>query len=80
MRAAKASVFLGDDDAAFIVAETPSEVAALVAEATDQHQPLVKLTLANTGDWNAKPLYVRVDRVTAISPPKDQDQADEDED
>lgn len=65
-RLAKASVFVGQDDAPFLVAETPREVAHLVHDA----EGMVELTLANSGDWNGKPLLVRADCVTAVCPPK----------
>lgn len=65
-----ASVFLGDDDVPFIVAETPNEIAALVRAALREGEPLIELTLANDSDWNAKPLIARADRVVAACPPK----------
>lgn len=73
-----ASAYVGEDDAPFIVAESPGEVAALVRAAIASGDPLIELTLANSSDWNAKPLYVRADRVSAISPPKDLRDDDED--
>lgn len=75
---AMAAVYLGDDDTPFIVAQTPGEIAELVRAAIKADEPLIELTLANSSDWNAKPLICRVDRVTAISPPKDlRDEDDE---
>lgn len=76
---AMASVFLSGDDAPFIVAETPREIASLVRDAITAGDPLIELTLANTGDWNAKPLICRADCVLAISPPKDLDLDEDDE-
>lgn len=72
-----ASVYLGDDDCPFIVAETPREIAQKVRDAIASDDPLVELTLANDSDWNAKPLVVRAEKVTSISPPKDPDIDDE---
>ncbi len=66
-----ASVFLGDDDTPFIVAETPNEIAELVRAALRDGEPLIELTLANNSEWNGKPLIARADRVTAACPPKD---------
>ncbi len=74
---AMASVFLGDDDTPFIVAETAREIAELVRAALRDGEPLIVLTLANASDWNGKPLIARADRVTAACPPKDQDEDDE---
>jgi 2-keto-3-deoxy-6-phosphogluconate aldolase len=71
---AMASVYLGDDDTPFIVAETPREIAEMVRAAIRDGDPLIELTLANASDWNGKPLIARADRVTAVSPPKDQDE------
>jgi hypothetical protein len=72
-----ASVFLGDDDCPFIVAETPREIAALVRDAIRNDEPLIELTLANDSDWNSKPLIARADRVVAACPPKEQGEEDE---
>jgi hypothetical protein len=72
-----ASVFLGDADSPFIVAETPNEVAALVRAAFAGGDPLIELTLANLSDWNGKPLICRADRVVAACPPKDRDEDDD---
>ena len=72
-----AAVYVSPDDAPFIVAETPSEVAAMIVAALAADRPLVMLTLGNLGDWNAKPLYVRPASVIAISPPKDLAEDDE---
>ena len=72
MRQAKAAVYVGDDDWPFVVAETPSEIAAMVKAAENSGTSLIQLTLGNTSDWNGKPLFVRAARVNAISPPKAQ--------
>ena len=72
-----ASVFLGDDDCPFIVAETPREIAELVRAAIREGEPLIELTLANDSDWNAKPLIARADRVVAMCPPKSTEEEDE---
>ena len=72
-----ASVYLGDDDCPFIVAETPREIAQMVRDAVANGDPLVELTLANDSDWNSKPLIVRAEKVTSVSPPKDQDVGDD---
>ncbi len=74
---AMASIFLGDDDVPFIVAETPREIAELVRTALRDGEPLIELTLANDSDWNGKPLIGRADRVIAVCPPKDQGGDDE---
>ncbi len=74
---AMASVFLGEDDAPFIVCETPREIAELVRVALREGEPLIELTLANLSDWNGKPLIARADRVFAVCPPKDQDDEDD---
>lgn len=78
-RLAKASVFVDDDTgAAWAVAETPSEVEALVAQ--PRASGMVQLTLANKShDWNGRTLFVRADRVSAVSPPMDQDDDEDDE-
>lgn len=55
----------------FVITETPSEAAAIVAQAVRDEQVFAELTLGNTSAWNAKPLYVNPTAVFAISPPKD---------
>jgi hypothetical protein len=81
VRLAKASIYLGNDDVPFLVAETPSEAAEKIHRSlADPQSGLVLLTLANASDWNGKPLYVRAASVSAISPPKDQDIDEEDDD
>lgn len=75
---AMASVFLGDDDCPFIVAETAREIAELVRQAIRVGDPLIELTLANDSDWNSKPLVCRADRVVAACPPKDPPGEDDD--
>lgn len=74
-RRAMASVYIHEDGVPFLVAETPSEIAAIVREA--DLEELVELTLADPesweprpGSWAGKPLYVRAGKVNAISPPK----------
>lgn len=64
---AKSSVFM-DNDIAWLVTDTPSEVAAKVeaAGATD----MLKFSLGNDSDWNGRPLYLRADAITGISPPR----------
>lgn len=74
-RQAKASVYVGSDDAAWIVTETPSEVVDEVRSANSDD--LIKLTLGNRSDWNGKPLYVRAGAITSISPPRDDETEDE---
>ena len=66
-RLGKACVYIGDSECPFLVAETPREVAALVMD----QRGLIELTLANDAPWNGKPVFVRADRVVAITPPKD---------
>jgi hypothetical protein len=65
-----ASVYVGDDDAPFIITETASEAAAIVVAALSAGRTFATLTLGNESEWNAKPLYVRAEAVMAISPPK----------
>ncbi len=74
-----ASVFVSNDDAPFIVAETPREIAEMVRAAIRDGEPLIELTLANSGDWNGKPLICRADRIVAMCPPKDLDGDEDDE-
>lgn len=71
-RLAKASVFVADEtNAAWAVAETPSEVEAL---AEPRPSGMIQLTLANEEhEWNGRALFVRADRVCAVSPPMNQD-------
>ena len=73
-RQAKAAVYLFPDDVPFIVTESPSEIVSLMGVAEGLGDPLVKLTLGNQSEWNGKPLFVRADRIVAISPPKDGDE------
>lgn len=76
MRTAKASVYIGTDDAAWLTVESPSEIAALMATAPSDG--LIQLTLGNQSTWNGKPLWLRNSAITAVSSPKDQDEDDED--
>lgn len=65
---AKASVFMEQSEIAWLVTETPSEV----ADRLDGAVPgaMLKFTLGNDSDWNGRPLYIRADAITAISPPR----------
>lgn len=65
-----ASVWAADGTAGpWLVTQTPSEVAAAVREADLVGDPLIELTLANPDDgWAGRPLFVRGDKVDAISP------------
>jgi len=72
-----ASIYFTDDDAPFLITETPSEAVAALQAAENAGESFAKLTLGNASDWNAKPLYVRASRIVAVGPPKDQ--ADDDE-
>ena len=65
---AMSCVFTGTDDVGWQVAESPSEIAALVRSTPDD--ALMELTLGNPDGWNGKPLYVKANTVTAISPPR----------
>lgn len=79
-----------DPNKAWLVAETPAEVAELVADArragTPRHmRRFITLTLANPDrdvvhKWNGRPLYVDPRDIVAISPPLDASDDDEDED
>ena len=60
------------DGAAWLVAETPSEVMDLVRAAREQGMgsSFVELTLANPGsEWNGRKLYLDAYSVRAVSPP-----------
>lgn len=72
---AMASVYVSDEDACWLVTQTPSEVAATLREAGSDD--LLELTLGNDSDWNGKPLFVRARAITAISPPNDERRDDE---
>ena len=76
-RTCKASVFVEDGTTgAWLVAETPSEVEALLA-APPSASGMISLTLANDdSSWNGRPIYVRRTAVRSISPPMDQDDDD----
>jgi len=72
-RTCKASVFVDDGTVgAWVVAETPSEVEALLA-APPSVSGMIRLTLANEDSaWNGRPIYVLRSAVRSISPPMDQ--------
>jgi hypothetical protein len=74
-RSAKASIYVGQDDAAWVVTQTPSEIAEMVRSADPED--LIEFTLGNESEWNSKPLYIRAKNITAISPPKNQNFGDE---
>lgn len=77
---ALASIFIGDDDRAWLVTATPSEAAGIVREGILTGERFVEFTLGNKSDWSGKPLYLDPEAITAISPPKSQDKKDEDYD
>lgn len=71
-----AAVYVEDaTGGAWLVAETPDEVHALITAALSNGERFVQLTLGNPvseGDvvrWNGRPVYVRANAVTAIGPP-----------
>lgn len=72
-RLAKASVWLDDDDAAYLVAETPSEAADAIGAAIERGSSFAELTSGNSGPWNGKPFFLRARSVRAITPPMNQD-------
>lgn len=75
---ALATVHVIDDEAAWVVTETPSEVMERVDE-VENHHDFVTLTLGNKSRWNGRPVYIRVDQIRAISPPIDLDDEEDDE-
>lgn len=70
-RRALAAVYTDrDDDAAWLVAETPAEAAAAVEHALSNDALFVELTLANPNDaWNGRSVYIVAKYVRAICPP-----------
>lgn len=68
-RQCKAAVRVVDGTSgAWLVAETPTEVEALLANPSASG--MVRLTLANSdSDWNGRALFVRASAVKAVSPP-----------
>lgn len=58
------------DDTAYAVAESPLESLELVkAVDASEGEDWVTFTLANTNEWNGKPLYLRASDISGISPP-----------
>lgn len=74
---AKASIYVGDTDIAWLVTETPSEVISKMLDSTSE--TMIQFTLGNNSDWNGKPLYIKKRCINAISPPRDQGEGDTDE-
>lgn len=74
-----ATVYVTGDPEAFLVAETPREVLALIEDAERTTSPhFVRLTLTG-GTWVNKPVHVRASHIQAIGPPAELDEDDEDE-
>lgn len=71
----KATIFIGDTDIAWIVTESPTEIAQMIEDNPDDK--LLKLTLGNFSSWGGKPLYVRAKSITSIGPPRDQGDDDD---
>lgn len=76
-RQCKAAVRVMDGTSgAWLVAETPTEVEALLTNPAASG--MVRLTLANSdSDWNGRALFVRATAVKAISPPVVEEDEDE---
>jgi hypothetical protein len=72
-----ASVYVGEDDVCWVVCETPSEIAGMVSDAAPDQ--LLELTLGNRSDWNGKALFIRAERIGAISPPRNMGEGDEED-
>ena len=69
-----ASVFVEGLEEAWLVAETPPEIAALTSQALENEQAFIALTLANPDEedeprWNGRTVYVLASRITGIAPP-----------
>lgn len=73
----KSAVHCKHDDYAFVVAETPAEVAAIYSDAIADGNPLMQLTLANKSAWNGRPLYIATSTFNAVTPPMDLDDDDD---
>jgi hypothetical protein len=68
---AKASIYVGNDDVAWVVTQTPSEVVAMIREADPDD--MLEFNLGNASSWNARPLYIRAKVISSVSPPRDVD-------
>lgn len=75
------TVFISNDDAPWMVAETPLEVVEKVKEAERNNETFVEFTLGNpNSDWNGRPVFLRAKEIHSIGPPRSYRDDEEEED
>lgn len=77
-RLVKSSLWLDGDEAAYALAETPKELAAMVREAVVNDEPLLEVTLANDApEWNGRSAFISPVHVRSITPPMNTGEEDD---